>query len=183
MADLELVADSGVFALTGGISGGTIRLEITESLRLVEGFSLDIDLLVSSGFGFGETTSEQFSVGVAVAEALKLNSTSSTVAVWTQLIYDQASLSAAIKTAQALSVNEGLTLDQTTSLALAITIAQTLFLRDASQPLIDFNLSGSRPFTSTPPSARSLAWTSLSRSGWPGPLIRCGGRERASPRL
>ena len=133
----------GSFALTGepvGIGPRIFAPVIAESARLHDPYALASPTSIATGLLFGSTSMSGVTHGPAVAEALQLNSTADTALIWSYLIADSMAIDEALRLSFGTSCMDGVSISQTTSLALAITVAQSLFLPDTVSTTLDFNL-------------------------------------------
>ena len=142
MTDYTLDFEYGSFALTGESVGADALWApaISENVQLRDPYVLTSPTVVMAGLLFGSTAMPDITYGPAVAEALRLNSTADTAAVWSYLIADSAAIDEALRLSFGASCVDGVNLSQTASLALAITVAQALFLPDTVSTTLDFNL-------------------------------------------
>lgn len=142
MTDYEAIVDYGSFALTGEPVGaeGLWLNDISETVWLRDPYVLTIPSIVATGLLFGSTSLSNITHGPAVAEALRLNSTADTAVIWSYLIADSMAIDEALQLSFGTSCADGVKLSQTTSLALAITVAQSLFLPDTVSTTLNFNL-------------------------------------------
>ena len=142
MTDYEAIVDYGSFALTGEPVGaeGLWLNDISEHMRLRDPYALTVPSIVATGLLFGSTSLSNITHGPAVAEALRLNSTADTSLIWSYLIADSMTIDEVIRLSFGASCADGVKLSQTTSLALAITVAQALFLPATVSTTLNFNL-------------------------------------------
>ena len=142
MTDYEAIVDYGSFALTGEPAGAESRglLDIIEHMRLRDPYALGIPTTIATGLLFGSTNLTYVTHGPAIDEALRLNSTADTAVVWSYLIADSVAIDEALRLSFKAACADGVNLSQTTSLALAITVAQTLFLPSTVSTTLNFNL-------------------------------------------
>ena len=142
MTDYALAVDYGSFALTGEpVWTETLWApNIAETVRLRDPYALTVPSIVATGLLFGSTSLSNVTHGPAIVEALRLNSTADTALIWSYLIADSVAIDEALRLSFKAACADGVNLSQTTSLALAITVAQSLFLPATVSTTLDFNL-------------------------------------------
>ena len=142
MTDYALAVDYGSFALTGEpVWTETLWApNIAETVRLRDPYALTVPSIVATGLLFGSTSLSNVTHGPAIVEALRLNSTADTALIWSYLIADSVAIDEALRLSFKAACADGVNLSQTTSLALAITVAQTLFLPSTVSTTLNFNL-------------------------------------------
>lgn len=133
----------GTFALTGEPAGsvGLWLSAIPEAVWLRDPYILTQPIAVSAHLSFSDAFGLGGTVAAAIAEALQANDGASSGLIWAQIVSDHAAVSAALQLSLGASCKEKVTVAQTSSLALAIAVAQTLFLPDTVLSTLNFNLS------------------------------------------
>jgi hypothetical protein len=138
-----LNAPCGVFTLTGNdASAHTYQLPVvTDGPKLAERISLGQAIALTSGSTVGGTFTPAYAIGAAINAAITLNAAPGTQQIASQLLADQANLSAALMAATTVTLSSAVTIAPTVSFALAIAVAQGLFLSDQTTPTLHFNAS------------------------------------------
>ena len=131
----------GGFSLIRGLAGEVTSATAAEKVFLSDIPNLSLGTDISEGFLTGDAASRSIVYGPSVSDALQFGDLTAFKAIYSRLISEGASVSAALYLALAASCSETLTLSQTTQLALAITVMQTLFAGDAATTTLKFSVS------------------------------------------
>ena len=142
-ADHGMVGECGAFVLTGEAAGaaGLWLPAISESIWLRDPYILTQPITVSAHLSFSSAFGLGGTIAAAIAEVLQANDGANSGLVWAQIVSDRAAISAALQLSLGASCEEKVTVAQTSSLALAIAVAQTLFLPDTVLSTLNFTLS------------------------------------------
>lgn len=145
--DYTLTADYGASALTGENAGAQAAAILTDGPVLSTSIALWLPLSLADGVTLGATSAQAYALGAAIAEAVNLNATPATQLVWAQLLSDRTAIAQALQAATTLSLSETTHLTDATATALAIAVAQTLFVKGQPTSLLAFNLSVAEAMT------------------------------------